>query len=364
MKRILFLLLAVIAMIVPSAAKTIEFMGIPVEGTISEFTKKLKAKGFTIDPDSKILPNGVRLFNGKVEGVPSLLTVHYGLKSKLVYEVISESSFSELNEKSQVDIKRLCTFFDSCYQDGIFINSSSNESNIEIEYVFVEDPSNIVESDIKGTASLKFETLKFIDIDPSYYIKIRIFNDEVLDDMVADDLPPILEVVDPTYIEIVPEDQVKNEVMHEIMSEDYPSVGAINVEGCDMDQFRIVQEQVVVKEPEPVIRPHEPEKIFLVVEQPAEFTGGQAAMMKWISEHIQYPAVAKENGVSGRVVVKFVVEKDGSITNQTVVKGVDKDLDKEALRLIKSMPNWKPGKNNGNPVRSYYNLPVTFRLPD
>lgn len=97
MKRILFLLLAVIAMIVPSAAKTIEFMGIPVEGTISEFTKKLKAKGFTIDPDSKILPNGVRLFNGKVEGVPSLLTVHYGLKSKLVYEVISESSFSELN---------------------------------------------------------------------------------------------------------------------------------------------------------------------------------------------------------------------------------------------------------------------------
>lgn len=263
-----------------------------------------------------------------------------------------------------MDIKRLCTFFDSCYQDGIFIYSSSNESNIEIEYVFVEDPSNIVESDITGTASLKFETLKFIDIDPSYYIKIRIFNDEVLDDMVADDLPPILEVVDPTYIEIVPEDQVKNEVMHEIMSEDYPSVGAINVEGCDMDQFRIVQEQVVVKEPEPVIRPHEPEKIFLVVEQPAEFTGGQAAMMKWISEHIQYPAVAKENGVSGRVVVKFVVEKDGSITNQTVVKGVDKDLDKEALRLIKSMPNWKPGKNNGNPVRSYYNLPVTFRLPD
>ena len=85
-------------------------------------------------------------------------------------------------------------------------------------------------------------------------------------------------------------------------------------------------------------------------------------MMKWLSNNIRYPESAQQNGISGRVVVKFVVEKDGSIGNPTIVKGVDRDLDQEALRVVKRMPKWQPGKNNGQPVRSYFNLPVTFRL--
>ena len=100
----------------------------------------------------------------------------------------------------------------------------------------------------------------------------------------------------------------------------------------------------------------------MAVEQPAEFPGGAAAMMKWLSNNIRYPESAQQNGISGRVVVKFVVEKDGSIGNPTIVKGVDRDLDQEALRVVKRMPKWQPGKNNGQPVRSYFNLPVTFRL--
>ena len=117
----------------------------------------------------------------------------------------------------------------------------------------------------------------------------------------------------------------------------------------------------MVKEPEPEVK-HEPEKIFVAVEQPAEFPGGPAAMMKWLSNNIRYPEAAQANGIHGRVVVKFVVEKDGSIGSPSIVKGVDRDLDQEALRVVKRMPKWQPGKNNGQPVRSYFNLPVTFRL--
>jgi protein TonB len=95
-----------------------------------------------------------------------------------------------------------------------------------------------------------------------------------------------------------------------------------------------------------------------------EFPGGQAALMKWLSNNIRYPQIALDNGISGRVVVKFVVEKDGSVGNVQVVKGVDKDLDKEAMRVVRAMPKWQPGKNNGQAVRCYYNLPVTFKIQE
>lgn len=172
----------------------------------------------------------------------------------------------------------------------------------------------------------------------------------------------VLATVQVTQIAIVDADQVKNEVMDmEAQKEDNTARGVVNQEGADdVDKFKAVQEQVIVKEPEPV--KHEPEKIFVAVEQPAEFPGGQAAMMKWLSNNIRYPENAQANGISGRVVVKFVVEKDGSIGSPQIVKGVDRDLDQEALRVVKRMPKWQPGKNNGQPVRSYFNLPVTFRL--
>lgn len=174
----------------------------------------------------------------------------------------------------------------------------------------------------------------------------------------------VLATVQVTQIAIVDADKVKNEVLDmETQKEDNTARGVVNQEGSDdADKFKAVQEQVIVKEPEPEVKKDAPEKVFVAVEQPAEFPGGQAAMMKWLSNNIRYPESAQQNGISGRVVVKFIVEKDGSISGASIVKGVDRDLDQEALRVVKRMPKWQPGKNNGQPVRSYFNLPVTFRL--
>lgn len=173
----------------------------------------------------------------------------------------------------------------------------------------------------------------------------------------------VLATVQVTQIAIVDADKVKNEVMDmDAQKEDNTARGVVTQEGSDdADKFKAVQEQVVVKEPEPEVK-HEPEKIFTAVEQQAEFPGGMGALMKWLSNNIRYPESAQQNDIQGRVVVKFVVEKDGSIGNPTIVKGVDRDLDREALRVVGKMPKWQPGKNNGVAVRSYFNLPVTFKL--
>ncbi len=172
----------------------------------------------------------------------------------------------------------------------------------------------------------------------------------------------VLATVQVTQIAIVDADQVKNEVMDmEEQKEDNTARGVVNQEGSDdADKFKAVVEQVVVKEPEPE-KPKE-EEIFQAVEQQAEFPGGTEALMKWLSQNIRYPEAAQQNDIQGRVVVRFVVEKDGSIGQATIAKGVDKDLDREALRVVNKMPKWQPGKNNGIAVRSYFNLPVTFKL--
>ena len=93
-----------------------------------------------------------------------------------------------------------------------------------------------------------------------------------------------------------------------------------------------------------------------------EFPGGQAELMSYIAKSIKYPVVAQENGIQGRVTCTFVVNKDGTIVDAQVVRGIDPALDKEALRVINSMPKWKPGKQRGKPVRVKFTLPVTFRL--
>ena len=172
----------------------------------------------------------------------------------------------------------------------------------------------------------------------------------------------VLATVQVTQIAIVDADKVKNEVMDmETQKEDNTARGVVNQEGSDdVDKFKAVQEQVVVKEPEPE-KPKE-EEIFVAVEQPAEFPGGMPALMKWLGNNIHYPEAAQQNDIQGRVIVKFVVEKDGSIGHATILKGVDRDLDREALRVVNKMPKWQPGKNNGVSVRSYFTLPVVFKL--
>ena len=99
-----------------------------------------------------------------------------------------------------------------------------------------------------------------------------------------------------------------------------------------------------------------------MVESPAEFPGGYTALSKWLSKNLVYPEQAAEMGIQGKVIVRFVVEKDGSVTQATVVKGIDPALDKEALRVIQTMPKWKPGMQQGRAVRVRCTQPVQFKL--
>ena len=140
------------------------------------------------------------------------------------------------------------------------------------------------------------------------------------------------------------------------------AIGALDVKG-NSDNGAVLQvAQRVADEP---VKPDKPEvenKVFDVVEQMPSFPGGNAALMKYLGDNIKYPVVAQENGVQGRVVVSFVVERDGSITDVKVVRSVDPSLDREAVRVVSTMPKWIPGKQNGSAVRVKYNVPVAFRL--
>ncbi|PMC23907.1 energy transducer TonB [Hoylesella buccalis] len=157
--------------------------------------------------------------------------------------------------------------------------------------------------------------------------------------------------------EVKPEEELKTQ--DELMNTK-TAIGAIDVKGNDDKGGEVLKLKEAVAQPEP--KPEVENKVFDVVEQMPSFPGGPSALMKYLSENVKYPVVAQENGVQGRVVVSFVVEKDGHITDVKVVRSVDPTLDKEAARVVKSMPSWIPGKQNGSAVRVKYNVPVSFKL--
>ena len=120
-----------------------------------------------------------------------------------------------------------------------------------------------------------------------------------------------------------------------------------------MDYVEEVKEEVVEEEAIP----------FQLVEEKPSFNGGDAnEFSKWVNSKLVYPEIAKENGVQGRVTLQFTVEKDGSVTNVKVLRGVDSSLDKEAVRVVQSSPKWKPGKQRDRPVKVTYTFPVIFQL--
>jgi len=157
--------------------------------------------------------------------------------------------------------------------------------------------------------------------------------------------------------EVKPEDELKTQ--DELMNTK-TAIGALDVKGNDDANGEVLKIKEAVAQPEP--KPEVENKVFDVVEQMPSFPGGAGALMEYLSSNVKYPVVAQENGVQGRVVVSFVVERDGSITDVKVVRSVDPSLDKEAARVVKSMPKWIPGKQNGSAVRVKYNVPVSFRL--
>ncbi|HEY9543821.1 energy transducer TonB [Prevotella sp.] len=157
--------------------------------------------------------------------------------------------------------------------------------------------------------------------------------------------------------EVKPEDELKTQ---DQLMETKTAIGSFDVKGNDDANGEVLKAKEVIAQPEPP--KVEEQKVFDVVEQMPSFPGGPAALMSYLSQNTKYPVVAQENGVQGRVVVSFVVERDGSITDVRVVRSVDPSLDKEATRVVKSMPHWIPGKQNGSTVRVKYNVPVSFKL--
>lgn len=134
----------------------------------------------------------------------------------------------------------------------------------------------------------------------------------------------------------------------------------------DIITGRTVTKEIPIEAPAPPPPPRpvpvDSDKVFDSVEVDPVFPGGQVALMKYVAEHIKYPAIAQENGIQGRVTVQFVVTKTGSIGQVRVVRGKDPELDKEAVRVVKTLPKFTPGKMNGHAVNVWYTLPITFRL--
>ena len=156
----------------------------------------------------------------------------------------------------------------------------------------------------------------------------------------------------------------ENQVKQMDKLDDKVAVGSEDKEGVKDRIVEAVRSEIAVAAPPPppAPKPEVATKVFDVVEEMPSFPGGQGALMQYLASNIKYPVVAQENGVQGRVIVSFVVERDGSISDVKVARSVDPSLDREAQRVVKSMPKWKPGKQNGSAVRVKYTVPVVFRL--
>ena len=156
----------------------------------------------------------------------------------------------------------------------------------------------------------------------------------------------------------------ENQVKQMDQLDDKVAVGTENKEGVKDRTVEAVRNDIAVAAPPPppAPKPEVANKVFDVVEEMPSFPGGQGALMSYLNSNTKYPVVAQENGVQGRVIVGFVVEKDGSISDVKVMRSVDPSLDREAQRVVKAMPKWKPGKQNGSAVRVKYTVPVVFRL--
>jgi protein TonB len=163
--------------------------------------------------------------------------------------------------------------------------------------------------------------------------------------------PPAETVAQVRYVAPVVVDSVKPEDIKQLMTADQAQVEVKNEEVSVVEE---VQEEVKEEEA--------PTEVFVVVEEMPAFPGGDKAMMEFIYANIQYPELAKENNIQGKVTLRFCVTYKGGVDQVQVIRGVDPVLDNEAVRVIKMLPAWKPGKQGGKPVNVWYSVPVTFQL--
>jgi periplasmic protein TonB len=145
-----------------------------------------------------------------------------------------------------------------------------------------------------------------------------------------------------------------------IVDDDVEIEDELQIEDSEADDATVIDVAPVIqtqKEEE-----QDEQQVFFIVEDMPEFPGGELALRKYISNAVKYPVIAQENGIQGKVYVTFVVGKDGGVQDARIARGVDPSLDKEALRVVNTLPKWKPGKQRGKPVRVSYTVPINFQL--
>ena len=188
--------------------------------------------------------------------------------------------------------------------------------------------------------------------------EIKVYDDAIQGEFVEDE-----EMIEVTFRDETPPPPappIQETVLSDIIDirDDKEDIQTKNFDSEDDKNKKVVIQAPIAA---PVEDPEE-NRIHVVVERMPEFPGGEAAMNQFINRTIRYPVIAQENGIQGRVVVQFVVNTDGKIVDVEVVRGVEESLDKEAVRVVKAMPPWNPGRQGGKNVRVKYTLPIRFRI--
>ena len=183
------------------------------------------------------------------------------------------------------------------------------------------------------------------EIDPSFLRQTEVLEEEMVEITKQEEQKP------------QPVEMPKQTTQLEIVEDDV-EVEDIEI-NAEVEQNEVIEEYVA---PEVVEDDVVEQEIFKIVEEMPAFPGGEAKLMEYVAKNVKYPQIARETGIQGRVFVNFVVEPDGSVSNVSVLRGIGGGCDEEAMRVVKNMPKWKPGKQRGKPVRVQYMLPVNFKL--
>ena len=220
----------------------------------------------------------------------------------------------------------------------------------------------------KADLESKKLTFTLIGLVITLFVIWRVFEYKSYDKQTIDNLQTTVEVIEEEMVEITKQEQPKVQppqpkpqvTQIQVVEDDVEVEDEIDI-NAEVDQDEVLEEyeyEAPEIEEEEIVEA----EIFKVVEEMPEFPGGAAKMMEYIQKNIKYPMMARESDIQGRVFVNFVVEPDGSITNVTVMRGIGGGCDEEALRVVQSMPNWKPGKQRGSAVRCSFTVPIIFKL--
>lgn len=211
-------------------------------------------------------------------------------------------------------------------------------------------------------------TFTLIGLVITLFVVWRVMEYKSYDKQTVDNLQKTVEVIEEEMVEITKQEQLKVQppqpkpqvTQIQVVEDDVEVEDDIDID-AEVSQDEIIEEYEFTPpeiEEEEIVEA----EIFKVVEEMPEFPGGAAKMMEYIQKNIKYPMMARESDIQGRVFVSFVVEPDGSITNVSVMRGIGGGCDEEALRVVQSMPNWKPGKQRGSAVRCSFTVPIIFKL--